>query len=247
MKGLYYQLSITILVVCTLTTFNSCGQSRLSVSAPVIWSEVKVKDNWTPSTAPNYKEYHNGSGAGYGINLYYSFHPKLLTNDKHFSMNIGAGYFKQRFNVTRPFDYNSPVQPVFHTDHYSYHSWHGLIGMSYNYPLKKDYFLTGNLTYNALYSFRQDYTPITYSAGTDYFTQINHEKINFGKIVSLNVGLNKYLGRKFSLGLYVSAPLYTRWRNDKIFNDDPTTYYHPKFSLGTYLSASYRINKKSQL
>ncbi|MBX2947605.1 MAG: hypothetical protein KF725_17375 [Cyclobacteriaceae bacterium] len=234
-------LSITILVVCTLTIFNSSGQSNLSVSVPVIWSEVKVKDNWTPPTAPNYKEYHSGSAVGYGINLYYSFQPKLLTKDKHFFMNIGAGYFKQRFNVTRPFDYNSPVQPIFRTDHYSYHCWQGLIGLSYNYQLKKDYFLMGTLTYNALYSFRQDYVP-TFTAET----QVNHEKINFGKIVSLNVGLNKYLGERFWLGLHVVAPLYTRWRNDKIFRDDPTTYYHPKFGLGTYLSVSYRISKNSQ-
>jgi hypothetical protein len=235
---------ISIQTVCTVASFNSCGQSNLSFSVPGIWSEVKLKDNWTPSTAPNYKEYNSGSSMGYGINLHYSFQPKFLLNNKNIYIHIGTGYFKQQFNVTRPFDYNSPAELIFYTDHYSYHCWQGLVGMSYNYPLKKNYFLMGALSYSFQYSFRQEYTP-TYSTGTNFFTQVNHDKINFGKVVSLNVGLNKYLGRKLFLGLYLVAPFYIRWRNDKIFRNDPITYYHPKFSLGTFLSVAYRISKKS--
>lgn len=57
----------------------SFGQNSLSISTPMIWSKVTVKDNWAPSTAPNYKEYREGSAFGFGVNLNYHFNPKLLS------------------------------------------------------------------------------------------------------------------------------------------------------------------------
>lgn len=239
MKQIKSTVAIFLLISCT-----SYGQRSLSVTVPTIWSNVKVKDNWTPATAPNSEEYKEGSAFGYGIGLNYTFQPSFIIKDKHFTTNIGAGYFKQRFEIKRPFDYNSPVEPIFYTDHYSYHCWQGSLGITYNYELKRKYVLSGNLTYSMQYSFQQNYTP-TYSVGTNFFTQVNHNQIDFGRLLILNVGLNKYFGKKMSFGFYLLAPVYTRWRNDKIFRDDPSTFFHPNFSIGTSISAAYHFKSKN--
>lgn len=224
-----------------LLSFSSYAQSSLSISVPIIWSNVKVKDNWTPTTAPNYEEYRKGSAFGYGANLNYSFQPKFIIKDKRFSVNFGGGYFKQRFDIRRPFDYDSPLEPIFRTDYYSYHCWQASVGLSFTHTLNKKYFLLTNLSYSILQSFKQEYTPIY-----GFPTQENHHQINFGKALPLSVGLNKYFGNQFSLGLYVVVPVYTRWRNDKIFNDDPSTFSQPDFSLGTSVSIAYHFKAKHQ-
>lgn len=156
------------------------------------------------------------------------------------------GYFNQRFDITRPFNYDSPLKPIFYTNRYSYHCWQGSFGLTYNYTFLKKYFISGDITYGMLYSFRQDYTP-TYSVGTDFFTQRGYNQNHFSKTLSLSVGINRYFGERFSLGVYVLAPVYTLWRNDKIFNDDPSTFYRPNFSLGSSVSVAYHFKKKNQL
>lgn len=239
-------LSITIHAVCTLVSFHSYGQSSLSVSFPMIWSDVKVKDNWTPSTAPNYKEYREGSAFGYGVSLNYSFHPKFLIKDKHFSVNVGAGYFNQGFDIKRPFDYNSFIYIIYYTNHYAYQCLSLSVGLQYKYPLGKKHFLTANLYYYWLNSFRQDYTP-TYSSpnrGFGGFTQFNNNQIDYGRMLSVSVGLKKQLGDRFSAGISLLVPIYTRWRNDQIFKDDPLTFSRPDFSLGSEISVAYHFKKQ---
>ena len=234
----------SIVAICLLFSFVSYGQSSLSISIPTIWSNVKVKDNFTPPTAVGgYKEYLEGSAFGYGVNLNYSFHPRFIINDKRFSVNVGVGYFKQRFDIRRPFDYNSPFEPLFHTDYYSYDCWQASIGLSYTYAFNNKYFLLANLSYNTLQSFRQEYKPLTGNASM-FPKQENHHQTDFGKSLPLSVGLNRYFGKHFSLGIYIVAPVYTRWRNDKIFKDDPAEFSHPKFSLGTSVNIAYHFGEK---
>lgn len=229
----------SIIVIFILFSFVSYGQKSFSVFVPTIWNDVKVKDNWTPSTAPNYKEYLEGSAFGYGINLNYSFQPGFIIKDKHFSLNVGVGYFKQKFNVTRPFDYSSPFEPIYRTDYYSYDCWQASIGLTYTYTFNKKYFLLASLSYVTLQSFKQEYTPLN-----GFSTQENSNQIDFGKILPLSVGLNRYLGNQFSLGLNIVAPFYTRWRNDRIFRDDSSTFSKPDFSLGASVNMTYHFNKK---
>jgi hypothetical protein len=68
--------------------------------------------------------------------------------------------------------------------------------------------------------------------------------MNFGNLLLLTIGLNRNLGDKFAVGVNMLTPLYTRWRNDKIFKDDPSLFFHPKFSLGLSVSATYKIKRK---
>src|SRR5687768_222714 len=141
--------SLTVLLAGT-----SWGQSSLSLSAPMIWGNVKVKDNWTPSTAPNYEEYRTGSTLSYGIDINYSFRPRSIIKNKNIRIDIGSGYFFQRFDVNRPFNYRSNVEIIFQTDHYSYLCYHGDVGLTYKHTFNSEkYFLTYNVTYRILKSF----------------------------------------------------------------------------------------------
>ena len=230
-------LIIAFYSVCSLLSFTSFGQSSLSVSIPTIWSNVSVKDNWTPPTAPNFKEYLSGSAFGYGVNLNYSFQPKFLVKDKHLQLNIGVGYFNQKFDVRRPFDYASMIYIIYRTNYYSYYSWQWIGGLSYSYSLKK-YTLTANMSYSGLNSFQQEYTP---TSGDRVL--INKYNIDFSRLLSFSFGMRRFIGNKISIGVSVLLP-YTSYRNDKIFRDDPSTFYHPKFSLGSSLNISYHFNEK---
>ena len=154
-------------------------------------------------------------------------------------MNIGAGYFNKRFDVIRPFNYNSMVFIIFYTDHYSYHCFQGNIGLTYNWELPNKFLLSSNFTYGVLKSFKQKYSPTR----SDYPTQSNTNQIDFGKMASVSVGLNKYLGESFSVGLHLLIPIYTGWRNDEIFDDDPSTFSRPDLSIGSVISITYYIKK----
>ena len=227
-----------------IASLTAYGQNGFTISVPVIYSNVEIKDNWTPPTAINYKEYLRGTSLGYGLNLNYSFQPTFIIQDKRFLLNAGAGYFQQRFDITRPFDYNTQVQPIYYADHYAYYSWQWIVGIIYTYPFKK-YTLTANVSYTELKSFRQDYTPTGRLPSTyGFFTQTNHLQIDFGKMLNLSIGINRNLGDRFSVGLNILVPVFVRWRNDKIFKDDPSTFYNPKFRLGTSISITYNLKKK---
>jgi hypothetical protein len=227
--------------VCTiffaLTTIAASGQSEMSLSFPIIYSTVTVKDNWTPPTAPAYKEYLDGSAIGYGANVNYLFRPGLLLKNKNFRITVGAGYFNQKFNIIRPFNYSSQIYIGFYTEDYSYHCLQGAAGLAYSYPLGKRYFLSSQLTYNWLHSFKQKYSPTR----EDFPTQVNKAQISFGNMLLLSVEGQRMIGKNLSMGLNIVAPLYTKWRNDNIFDDDPSTFFHPKFSLGASLNVVYHF------
>lgn len=63
-------------------------------------------------------------------------------------------------------------------------------------------------------------------------------------MLNLSIGINRNLGDRFSVGLNILVPVFVRWRNDKIFKDDPSTFYNPKFRLGTSISITYNLKKK---
>ena len=235
---------IKICIICfVLITILAHGQNSLSISMPVIYSSVKVKDNWTPSTSPVYQEFLNGSATGYGANVTYSFTPFFMNPTKNLKVNVGVGYFNQRFDVKRPFNYSSPLFLVFYTDYYSYHCLNLLVGINYNYELRK-FYLNCGLTYNWLSSFQQVYKLYTETK------QINSLNMDLGNILALTLGVKKKLTGKFLIGFDVLIPLYTTWRHDKIFNDDPATFYQPHSSIGANISFTYllksRLDKQPQ-
>lgn len=231
--------TLVVLVSSMYLSLAVCAQNSLSISTQMLWSKVEVKDNWTPATAPHYQEYRSGSAFGYGVNLNYSFQPKFLIKDKNFWAYFGVGYFGQKFNINRPFDYYSHVDMIFYTDSYTYHCGQLTAGVHYNYPIGK-FSLIGNISYSQFYSFSQKYTPTR----KDFATQKNRKKIDFGKMLGVGIGVNRNLGERFSAGMLIIAPVYTRWRNDSVFGDDPTTDFQPKSGLGISLGVAFLLNEK---
>lgn len=222
------------------------AQSGFTVSVPIIYSKVEVANNWSPSTAINRKNQFDGNALGYGVNVSYSFQPNFIIKNKNILISTGLGYFKQRFNVVRPFDYNSPLRPIFYTDNYAYSGLQWNLGLSYCYTVKEKYFLKFNLSYLWMRALKQEYTP-TSNYGYGQLTQVNYFHMDFGNLLLLTIGLNRNLGDKFAVGVNMLTPVYTRWRNDKIFKDDPLLFFHPKFSLGLSVSATYKIKHQSKI
>ena len=222
----------------TLTSTLTFAQSELSFSFPVIYSTVKVKDNWTPPTAPFYKEYLEGSAIGYGILINYSFRPGLLIRNKNFRLTLGTGYFGQTFNLTRPFNYDTFLLIGLVTENYTYHCLQVSPGLAYRHALNNRYTLSGHLSYNWLYSFKQTYTP----AAERFATQTNRSQFGFASLGLLSIGVERMIGERVAIGASIMVPLYTKWRNDEIFDDDPTTFFQPEFSLGGSLHVVYHID-----
>ena len=226
-------------IILLLTSVTAFSQSEMSLTLPIVYSTVTVKDNWTPPTAPGYKEYIEGSAIGYGANLNYQFRLGALIKDENFKVSIGAGYFNQQFHVTRPFNYSSPIYIGFFTEKYAYHCLQGSLGLAYNFKLNLKYSITNQLNYNWFHSFNQKYTP-TYE---DYPSEYTNSQINFGSTLLLSIGVLRTMGKNFSAGVGIVVPLFTKWRNDKIFEDDPNTFSHPEFSLGVSISLVYHLKK----
>ncbi|MBS1682573.1 MAG: hypothetical protein JST48_12745 [Bacteroidetes bacterium] len=230
-----------LIVVCAICLEYpmSYGQSSLTVSTPTIFSKVSVPNNWSPNTAVNRINQFKGNAIGTGIILNYSFRPPIIFKNKYknVELSIGLGYFSQRFNIIRYFNYNSPIYIVYSTNHYSYESWQVSVGLNYNYPIGKKYFLSCGATYTYLQSFQQDYTP---NSGDP--TQINRNNIDFGKMILLSLGVKRKIQEKIAIGFNLLIP-HLSWRNDEIFKDDPSKFFHPSFSLGGSINVSYLLKK----
>lgn len=235
--------SISSLIVAFAAFHCSFGQNELTLSTSIIYSSIEVPNNWSPPTAVNRQNKFKGNGLGWGTHVTYSFHPNFLIKNKNIRMNLGFGYFKQLFNIERPFDYDSPMQPIFYTDNYSYHCFQSIVGFAYTRSIGSKFSINGNLSYRWLRSFRQDYTP-TASYGHGDLTQVNRNQIDFGDLLILEIGVNRNLGNRYSVALNLLTPLYARWRNDKIFKDDTSTYSHPRFSLGSSISVIYNLRRR---
>lgn len=216
------------------------AQGSLTLSTLGIHSRTEAENNWSPPTAVGGRKRAEGTATGCGAGLSYSFRPAFLIKNPRISLNAGAGYFTQRFDMRRPFDYDSPLEPGFYTDHYTYHCWQWSAGVAYRQPLGENYFLSGNLSHTWLRSFRQEYVPTNGHA-----RQTNRRPIDFGNMLMLAIGINRNLGPRFAFGLNAVVPLYTRWRNDRIFKDDPAKFSHPGLSLGLSAGVTYRLKKNT--
>ena len=84
--------SIFLLATMILLPLASNGQSSLTLSTPILWSNVSFVNNWSPPTAINRQNEFNGNSVGYGVNLNYSFHPPLFISNKNILLDIGLGF-----------------------------------------------------------------------------------------------------------------------------------------------------------
>lgn len=205
--------------------------STVGISIPLIWNNSEAIFYRLGSPM-----YPSGKAISYGININYS-----RTIYKNLYGIIGVGYFKQKFGIIRPFNYDSPDRFGFATDSYSYYNAHLFGGLGYKLTAGKTVAIIGNITYNQLYSFRQKYinrSPVP--------SQINHKSISIGRMINMSVGIEKNISRKISIGLDATIPLSTHWNNDEMFykneySNDTQQIGRNKFSIGTIISCNYHF------
>lgn len=208
----------------------------IGISIPIIWNNSEATfyslgNRKTPS----------GKATSYGLNINYyrQVYKKIYGR-------IGIGYFKQSFNIVRPFEFDDPTNLLFATKSYNYKSFHWLIGIGYKLIISKKTLVNGYLTYNGFNSFKQAYTPAYLSNSSFQTSQINRKSISLGSMINVNLGLERNISKKFSIGLDALLPIYTRWNYDEIFykydySNDTQQIARNKFSIGAAILCYYHF------
>jgi hypothetical protein len=178
--------------------------NSIGITIPVIWNKSNgVYYRLGKRYEPNGKSKSNGININFTRNVY-----------KNFYAIGGVGYYKQRFNVIRPFDFESLTNFLFSTKSYHYDNLQLLFGIGYNKKIKKDLYFNTNISYQQFLSYTQKYY-LKY--GNVDSSQINHFSKNIGKSININLGFEKNLNEKISIGLEIVSPIYIKWNDDKTF------------------------------
>ncbi len=210
------------------------NRSRIGISIPVIWNSSEA--TYYALGSPKHPK---GKAISYGLNINYCF-PLY----KDFYGKLGVGYYKQKFGISRPFNYTPPdgTKPVVYTTHYDYDNFQFLIGIGYRKEFVKDWFFNGEILYNIFNSYRQKYFQ-------NYFpnnTEINKKSLSIGNAINFEGGIEKNVSNKISLGANLIIPVYTHWNSDKIFTNsyystDELVIARNKYSIGVSVSFYYHF------
>lgn len=179
-----------------------------------------------------------GSAVSYAINVHYS--RDIIF--KGLYVTAGAGYFRQAFGIRRPFHYDSPYRPLFHTQSYMYNNLQLSYGIGYKLKISNTMKLNTNLTYNQFHSYRQKYVLMQPFMGSN--GQVNNKKAKLGKMANISFGLEKKINNKFSVGLDSIVPVHIQWNNDVMFiwyeySNDTQQIARNRYSLGASVSCIY--------
>lgn len=208
----------------------------IGISIPIIWNNSE-----TPQSSSGNNNYKSGDAISYGININHKG-----TIYKNLFMIVGIGYFKQVFGIHRPFKFDDPTKLSFYTKLYEYDNIQFLAGLGYLKHLKNNYSINCSLTYNHFISFKQTYTPEYLSNSSFQNSQINYKTVSIGRIINVNLGIEKALTKRFSIELDATLPLLTHWGIDEMFLKN---YYYDNsqqigrniFSIGTIISCNYNV------
>lgn len=200
-----------------------------TISTPFVWNKYEIT-NLIGST-----KLMDGSGWSNGINLTFS---KPVRKD--FLLCGGVGFYKQNFDLHRPFDYPSPTYPLFTTRMYSYQNVQWIIGGAYRIKLGKRHSINCQVTYNSYSSFKQVY--YTETANPE---QVNHKNINLGSSINFALGMRRKIGEKFLMGADAMLPFAMKWRKDIIFRENTSEFHEAKASFGFSLSVTYLLKNHS--
>ena len=105
--------------------------NAIGISVPVIWNKSEATFYRLGSAM-----FPSGNATSYGINVNY-----LRTLYRGIYGIVGIGYFRQAFEIVRPFDYDSPNNFGYGTKSYKYDNVQLLLGVGYKLPVSKTFFL----------------------------------------------------------------------------------------------------------
>lgn len=226
----------TILLISYLSAVSQSAKmkSSIGISIPVIWnnSEATFYQLGSP-------KYPRGNAISYGANINYSRYIH-----KTFFGILGLGYFKQLFNIKRPFDYKTSdgTKPLVYTKYYSYNNIYWLVGAGYQREFSKNFYIQGTISYSNYNSFSQRYAQ-EYSPGVN---EIYKKSLSMGSMIDLNMGVEKNITNRVSVGTGVVLPIYTKWNNDGIFiknyySSEEQQIARNKLSVGIVVSCNYHF------
>lgn len=206
----------------------------VGISIPIIWnnSEATYYSLGSP-------KYSSGNAVSYGVNVNLS-----RTIYKNLFVLAGIGYFKQEFEIKRPFDYRAPdgSKPLVYTEYYSYYGIRWLLGIGYQKVLSKNLSVKGTISYNMYNSYKQKYAQ-------KYFPGINEiykKPLSIGSTINFDLGMERYFSNKVSVGVNGVVPVYTKWNKDAIFfgngyANNEQQIARNKFSIGAVFSCYYHF------
>jgi hypothetical protein len=213
------------------------NSNKIGLSIPIVWNN----SNGVYYSLGSRKE-PSGNALSYGINVNYS----LFVYQDWFLIG-GGGYFKQRFDIQRPFQYRAPngSEPLVSTTKYSYQTFQFLLGVGYQHYFRGKWGVTGQLSYNHYNSYKQKYKQ-------DYAPGKNEDfKKSFvlGNMVNLELRCERYVNQRVSVGSSILVPLHTNWKDDNIFNkydyaNDTQITAKNKLSIGANFSFYYHLKNK---
>jgi hypothetical protein len=223
-----------ILLLPLLSVFVSAygqvqGKHAIGFSIPFIVSTTETKYYILGNP-----KYSVATAWSYGLELNYrrDFHSGLWGG-------LSLGYFKEQFNNKRPFKfaYDSGLLLI-STDHYSYDNVKLSITAGLRHRLK-DLSARESITYHYLHSFHQKYVPAIHTTFSYADYQVENKNYKFGEMITANFELSRIISKQNSMGLGLIVPLYTRWRKDAIFWENPNEYYHSKYGGGLSFSINH--------
>jgi hypothetical protein len=208
----------------------------LEVSMPVIFNN----SNGVFYSLGNRRE-SSGKAVSFGLGVNYS---RYLS--KNFFLKGGIGYFKQSFNIIRPFEFNGDTisNLLYSTKKYQYHCIGINAALGYSHDLNKNLKLNGAIAFNVLNSYRQTYNPNGLDPLIPKPDQINTKSERIGYSANVSVGLEYYINRHISIGADISIPVVTQWKDDEIFinsqfGNDARIIAENRYSIGTAVSCKY--------
>jgi hypothetical protein len=207
---------------------------QLGVSIPLIYNNTRILNVYSGARAAHI----TGKAVSVGININYS---RDIAEDV-FIMG-GLGYFNQNFGIVRPFNFDGDTTKYgYHTKRYSYKNINWIVGAGYNYSLKKNYSLRGSLLFNGFYCFNQKYIPVSLTEYAFKNYQVESRKFSFGQMLNLNMGGYRKVTQNVIIGADLVLPVYTRWRKDRIFEENENEYYTSRFSVGANITVKYLLH-----
>lgn len=234
----------SLLILALAITLLGYGQNKnelkntVGLSVPVIFNN----SNGVFYSLSNRKK-PTGKAISYGVSVTYS---KSLYQNWFF--NIGVGYFKQSFNIIRPFNFDGDTVTnlLYSTKNYSYHCFQFQAGIGYGYKLNERFKLNGLLEYKILKSFKQKYIPTGLSGYQHKSTQTNNKNFKIGNQITLSLGVEKMITKNIGVSANIVIPIITKWNNDEVFTnyyyaDDSQKIAENRFTIGTVISCKYHF------
>jgi hypothetical protein len=115
-------------------------------------------------------------------------------------------------------------------------------GLRYTLISRDEVVLDVGLSYNSFFTFRQIFVPTSEFTVGPNKKQKRDNSYFFSDSVPLDFGFTKSFGR-VATGVEVIVPVYQRWKNDRIFDDQPDTWTKSGPGVGFGLQVRYELTK----